>query len=148
MKKSRADLIAEVLLIAVGLDSFAPCAVTWLRLLFGFLALAVFPGARAGRLDPPDRVRIAFLGLSLLGAGADGADAQAPADAKSAARRLAYSTRLNSITVSSDSGPAIAGDGAGGWSTTTGPGDGTSSGLSIASMRLGKSKWRDTSDGW
>ncbi len=49
-------------LIAVGLNSFPPTVVTFLRLLFGFLALSVFRAARVpiARADWP---RVALLGV-------------------------------------------------------------------------------------
>jgi drug/metabolite transporter (DMT)-like permease len=54
---------ASFLLIAEGLESLAPGTVTWGRIVFGWLALAMFPGARRARVEPEDRARIALVGL-------------------------------------------------------------------------------------
>lgn len=51
--------------IAEGLDAFEPGLITFLRVLFGFLALAAFPASRV-RITGPDRWRVAFLGLIWL----------------------------------------------------------------------------------
>jgi drug/metabolite transporter (DMT)-like permease len=48
--------------IAIGLESFAPQVITPLRLIFGFLALSLFPAARR-RVDRADWPRIAALGV-------------------------------------------------------------------------------------
>ncbi len=49
-------------LIAIGLDSFPPTVLTFLRILFGFAALSVFPGVRA-RVNRSDWPRVAMLGV-------------------------------------------------------------------------------------
>ncbi len=54
---------ASFLFIAIGLDALAPGAVTWFRLLFGFLALAVFPRARRADIPRSEWPRFALLGL-------------------------------------------------------------------------------------
>lgn len=48
--------------IAVGLESLAPQVITPLRLMFGFLALSLFPAVRR-RVDRSDWPRIALLGV-------------------------------------------------------------------------------------
>jgi drug/metabolite transporter (DMT)-like permease len=54
---------ASFLLIAEGLESIEPGTVTWLRLIFGWLALSALPGARRGRIDPADRPRIVLVAV-------------------------------------------------------------------------------------
>jgi drug/metabolite transporter (DMT)-like permease len=54
---------SSFLLIAEGLESLEPGTVTWLRLVFGWLALAALPGARRGRIDPADRPRIVLVAV-------------------------------------------------------------------------------------
>lgn len=54
---------ASFLFMAVGLDSFHPGLVTWLRVGLGALVLALAPQARRARIDPSDRPRAAVLGL-------------------------------------------------------------------------------------
>ncbi len=49
-------------LIRVGLDSFPPTVLTFMRLLFGFAALSVIPGVRRS-VDRADWPRIAWLGI-------------------------------------------------------------------------------------
>jgi drug/metabolite transporter (DMT)-like permease len=53
---------ASFLLIAEGLESFGPGTITWLRVIFGFLALAAFPTSRSVAIDREDVPRIALLG--------------------------------------------------------------------------------------
>ena len=52
---------SSFLLIAVGLESLAPGTVTWLRMVFGFTALAWLPATRRVRIDPADRGRVALV---------------------------------------------------------------------------------------
>jgi drug/metabolite transporter (DMT)-like permease len=54
---------SSFLLIAEGLESLAPGAVTWFRIIFGWLALATLPGARGTQVDAVDRPRIALVGV-------------------------------------------------------------------------------------
>jgi drug/metabolite transporter (DMT)-like permease len=54
---------SSFLLIAEGLESLEPGTVTWLRLVFGWLALATLPGARRGRIEPADRPRIVLIAV-------------------------------------------------------------------------------------
>jgi drug/metabolite transporter (DMT)-like permease len=54
---------SSFLLIAEGLESLAPGTVTWLRVIFGWLALSILPGARRSAIDPADRSRIALIGV-------------------------------------------------------------------------------------
>lgn len=51
------------LLIAEGLEGFRPGVVTWLRIAFGFAALAMLPSARRNRIDRQDWPRIALVGV-------------------------------------------------------------------------------------
>ena len=53
---------ASFLLIAEGLEAFAPGTITWLRVIFGFLALAAFPTSRSVAIDREDIPRVALLG--------------------------------------------------------------------------------------
>lgn len=54
---------ASFLLIAEGLEAFEPGLVTWLRILFGFSALAVIPSARRIPIDREDWPRVALVGV-------------------------------------------------------------------------------------
>jgi drug/metabolite transporter (DMT)-like permease len=54
---------ASVLLIAEGLEAFAPGVVTLLRIVFGFAALAAIPAARHARIDRADWPRVALVGV-------------------------------------------------------------------------------------
>lgn len=54
------------LLIAEGLESFAPGVVTLLRISFGFLALGAIPAARRTRIDREDWPRVALIGVVWL----------------------------------------------------------------------------------
>lgn len=54
---------SSFLLIAEGLESLEPGVVTWLRVIFGFLALTPVPAVRRVRIDPEDRLRVALIGL-------------------------------------------------------------------------------------
>lgn len=54
---------ASFLLIAEGLESLAPGTITWLRIVFGFAAISLFPAARRTRIEPEDRTRVALVGL-------------------------------------------------------------------------------------
>ncbi len=54
------------LLIAIGLESFDPAMVTFLRILLGVLVLGVVPAARRARIARDDWARIALLGLLWL----------------------------------------------------------------------------------
>ncbi|MCU1354122.1 MAG: family transporter [Acidimicrobiales bacterium] len=54
---------SSFLLIAVGLDALAPGTITWLRMVFGFAALACLPATRRVRIEPADRRRIALVGV-------------------------------------------------------------------------------------
>ena len=49
--------------IAEGLEAFPPAMITPMRILFGFLTLAMFPTARNGRIEAVDRKRVALLGV-------------------------------------------------------------------------------------
>ena len=51
---------ASFLLIAIGLDSLSPLAVTWLRVVFGAIALGLFPQART-KIGAAFRTRIILL---------------------------------------------------------------------------------------
>ncbi|MDH3499109.1 MAG: DMT family transporter, partial [Acidimicrobiia bacterium] len=51
---------SSFLLIAIGLESLEPGLITWLRIVFGTIALALFPRARA-RIEPGDRARLVVL---------------------------------------------------------------------------------------
>lgn len=57
---------SSFLLMAIGLESFRPGVVTWMRMLFGFLALATVPAARRTRIEAGDRPRIALVGLTWM----------------------------------------------------------------------------------
>ncbi len=57
---------SSFLLIAEGLESLEPGVVTFLRVLFGWLALGIVPRARRAHIAPEDRSRIALLGLVWL----------------------------------------------------------------------------------
>lgn len=54
------------LFMAIGLDSFHPGFVTFLRLGFGAIVMAVIPKAHRVKIDHADRGRIRFLGLIWL----------------------------------------------------------------------------------
>ncbi len=54
---------ASFLLIAEGLEAFEPGLVTWLRIVFGFSALAVIPSARRLPIDRADWPRVALVGV-------------------------------------------------------------------------------------
>lgn len=53
---------SSFLFIAIGLDAFAPTLITWLRMLFGFAALALVPASR-GPVDRADRPRLVLIGV-------------------------------------------------------------------------------------
>ena len=53
------------LFLAIGLDAFEPGVVTLLRVLFGLLALAFLPSARA-TIDPEDRPKLVLLGFTWM----------------------------------------------------------------------------------
>jgi drug/metabolite transporter (DMT)-like permease len=55
---------SSFLLMAIGLESFRPGLVTWLRVLFGASALWLVPGARAVRIDRVDRARLLLLSIT------------------------------------------------------------------------------------
>lgn len=55
---------SSFLLMAIGLESFRPGLVTWLRVLFGASALWLVPGARAVRIDRTDRTRLLLLSIT------------------------------------------------------------------------------------
>ena len=57
---------ASFLLIAEGLESLEPGVVAWLRIAFGFAALAVIPAARRTRIDRTDLPRVALLSIVWL----------------------------------------------------------------------------------
>jgi drug/metabolite transporter (DMT)-like permease len=52
---------ASFLLIAEGLEAMEPGVVAWLRIAFGFAALAAVPAARRARIERDDLPRIALL---------------------------------------------------------------------------------------
>ena len=54
---------SSFLLIDIGLESLEPATVTWVRVTFGFLILAVAPVARR-KVDPADYPRVVLLGLA------------------------------------------------------------------------------------
>ncbi|MEZ5177816.1 MAG: DMT family transporter [Acidimicrobiales bacterium] len=54
---------ASFLLIAEGLEAFEPGLVTWLRIVFGFSALAMIPAARRMPIDREDWPRVALVGV-------------------------------------------------------------------------------------
>ncbi len=54
---------ASFLFMAIGLDAFHPGLVTWLRVGFGALTIALFPQARKTRVDREDLTRLRLLGL-------------------------------------------------------------------------------------
>jgi drug/metabolite transporter (DMT)-like permease len=54
---------SSFLLIAIGLDAFHPGLVTWLRVGFGAVTIALFPQARRTRVDRDDLTRLRLLGL-------------------------------------------------------------------------------------
>lgn len=54
------------LLIAIGLESFSPALVTFLRILLGVAVLVAIPAARRGRIAREDWPRIGLLGLLWL----------------------------------------------------------------------------------
>jgi drug/metabolite transporter (DMT)-like permease len=49
--------------IAEGLDSFPAALITPMRIMFGFVTLAMFPSARKGSIEKVDRRRVALLGV-------------------------------------------------------------------------------------
>lgn len=53
---------APYLMIAIGLETFSPALITFLRILFGALVLAAVPAARRVRVARADWPRIALLG--------------------------------------------------------------------------------------
>jgi drug/metabolite transporter (DMT)-like permease len=53
---------SSFLLIAIGLDSFGPTVITWLRMVFGFAALVLIPAARRP-IDRADLPRLALIGV-------------------------------------------------------------------------------------
>ena len=57
---------ASYLLIAEGLESMEPGVVAWLRIAFGFAALAVLPATHRTRIDRADLPRIALVGVVWL----------------------------------------------------------------------------------
>jgi drug/metabolite transporter (DMT)-like permease len=57
---------SSFLLMAIGLDSFHPGLVTWLRLGFGALFMAMLPQARHARIPKTEYKRIGVLGLIWL----------------------------------------------------------------------------------
>lgn len=54
---------ASFLFMAIGLDAFHPGLVTWLRVGFGALVMALLPRTHRRKIDPSDRPRVAVLGL-------------------------------------------------------------------------------------
>ena len=54
---------ASFLFIAIGLDAFHPGLVTWLRVGFGAMTVALVPRTRAVRLAPADFKKASFLGF-------------------------------------------------------------------------------------
>ena len=56
---------SSFLLIAIGIDAFAPGVVTFLRILFGMLGLAFVPAARTP-IEKADRPRIWLLGFTWM----------------------------------------------------------------------------------
>ena len=54
---------ASFLFMAIGLDAFHPGLVTWLRVGFGALVMALIPRARRTEIAPADRPRVGLLGL-------------------------------------------------------------------------------------
>ena len=54
---------SSFLFMAIGLDSFHPGLVTWLRVGFGALTVALFPQAKRIRVDRKDLPRLRLLGL-------------------------------------------------------------------------------------
>lgn len=58
---------ASFLFIDVGLDAFHPGLITWLRILLGATALALFPRARRP-IDPEDRPRLIALSITWVAA--------------------------------------------------------------------------------
>jgi drug/metabolite transporter (DMT)-like permease len=55
---------SSFLFMAIGLESFRPGLVTWLRVLFGVAALWLVPGARAVRIERADRGRLLLLSIT------------------------------------------------------------------------------------
>jgi drug/metabolite transporter (DMT)-like permease len=55
---------SSFLFMAIGLESFRPGLVTWLRILFGASALWLVPGARTARIDRADRARLQLLSIT------------------------------------------------------------------------------------
>lgn len=54
---------SSFLLIKIGLEDFSPASVAWLRIVFGALALAVLPAARAPLRHRGDWGQVALLGM-------------------------------------------------------------------------------------
>ncbi len=52
---------SSFLLIAVGLDGFATGVITWLRVVFGFVAIVCVPAARRAKIAREDWPRIVLL---------------------------------------------------------------------------------------
>jgi drug/metabolite transporter (DMT)-like permease len=57
---------ASFLFIAIGLESFEPGVITFLRVVLGAITLALLPGSRI-RLQPEDRVRMVALSVIWVG---------------------------------------------------------------------------------
>jgi len=57
---------ASFLLIAEGLETLEPGVVAWLRIAFGFAALAALPAARRTRFERADLPRVALVGIVWL----------------------------------------------------------------------------------
>lgn len=57
---------ASFLLIAEGLETMEPGVVAWLRIAFGFSALALVPAARRSRIDRADLPRVVLVGTVWL----------------------------------------------------------------------------------
>jgi drug/metabolite transporter (DMT)-like permease len=55
---------SSFLFMAIGLEAFRPGLVTWLRILFGAVALWIVPGVRGAAIDRVDRVRLLALSIS------------------------------------------------------------------------------------
>jgi drug/metabolite transporter (DMT)-like permease len=58
---------ASFLFMAIGLDSFHPGLVTWIRVGFGSLVMAALPAARHRRIPREDLSRVGLLGLLWVG---------------------------------------------------------------------------------
>lgn len=57
---------ASFLFIAIGIEAFSPGLVTFLRILFGFVGLAVVPAARRTPIDREDWPRIVLVGFTWM----------------------------------------------------------------------------------